>query len=87
MVQEIYIIDDKPELKEILKTIFKNEKGYRFTSVTTKDLDVALKNIPSLIIINEDNYRDYAIKKVSKGGSGNDKWSHNYRNVPKNKTR
>jgi len=66
MVQEIYIIDDKPELKEILKTIFKNEKGYRFTSVTTKNLDVALKNIPSLIIINEDNVEDDIVEMCQK---------------------
>lgn len=55
MVQEIYIIDDEPNLRETLKRLFKEDKSYRFKSVPTEELDVALKNIPSLIIINEDN--------------------------------
>ena len=55
MVQEIYIIDDKPNLRETLKRLFEEDKSYRFKSVPTEELDVALKNIPSLIIINEDN--------------------------------
>ena len=55
MIQEIYIIDDKPNLRETLKKLFKEDKSYRFKSVPTEELDIALKNIPSLIIINEDN--------------------------------
>lgn len=62
MVQEIYIIDDEPDLKDILKKMFKNDKAYRFTSVATKNLDIALKNIPSLIIINEDNIKEDIIE-------------------------
>lgn len=62
MVQEIYLIDDKLDLKETLKKMFKNDKEYRFTSVNTKNLDVALKNIPSLIIINEDNIDEDIVK-------------------------
>ena len=66
MVQEIYIIDDKPDLKEVLKKMFKGDKGYRFTSVNTKDLDVALKNIPSLIIIDEDNIDEDIVEMCKK---------------------
>ena len=55
MVQEIDIIDDEPNLRETLKRLFKEDKSYRFKSVPTEELDIALKNIPSLIIINEDN--------------------------------
>lgn len=58
MVQEIYLIDDDKTLKETLKRMFKNDKEYRFTSVATDKLDVALKNIPSLIIINEDTIQE-----------------------------
>lgn len=54
MLQEIYIIDDNNNLKNELTTIFKNEREYRFTNVKTNNLEEALKNIPSLIIINED---------------------------------
>ena len=56
MVQEIYIIDNKEELIENLKNIFKNkEEEFIFKSVKTEDLMVALRNIPAMIIINEDN--------------------------------
>ncbi len=55
MVQEIYIIDNESNLEEKLKRLFKEDKSYCFKSVPTEKLDVALKNIPSLIIINEDN--------------------------------
>lgn len=55
MVQEIYIIDDNTKLIQNLEQLFKAEKEYKFKSVKTNDIDIALKNIPSLIIINEDS--------------------------------
>lgn len=55
MVQEIYIIDDKTDLLTTLKEAFKNDKEYAFKGVKTNDIEIALKNIPSLIIINEDS--------------------------------
>ncbi|MCI8353078.1 MAG: diguanylate cyclase [Clostridia bacterium] len=55
MVQEIYIIDDDTKKLKMLKEVFKNEKEYNFKRVETKDIEIALKNIPSLIIINEDS--------------------------------
>ena len=66
MVQEIYIIDDDPTLKETLKKLFKADKEYRFTSVDTSKLDVALKNIPSLIIINEDTIKEDLVDMCNK---------------------
>lgn len=53
MFQEIYIIDDENELAMILRETFKSEKIYRFKSIKPSNIDVALKNIPDLIIINE----------------------------------
>ena len=55
MLQEIYLIDEAKTLKETLKKMFKSDKEYRFSSVSEDKLEIALKNIPSLIIINEDN--------------------------------
>ena len=55
MLQEIYIIDKDESLKESLKGIFKCDKDYRFISVPENELGTVLKNIPSLIIINEDS--------------------------------
>lgn len=55
MIHEIYIIDDENNLINDLHVLFKNEKDYKLSSVKTKDLDVALKKIPAMMIINEDN--------------------------------
>ena len=55
MVQDIYIIDDDIETTERLKELFSNEKEYEFQHVKTEEIDIALRNIPSIIIINEDN--------------------------------
>lgn len=54
MAQSIYVIDNDDTLKDTLNKMFKEEKIYKFKKVDTKRIDDALKNIPSLIIINED---------------------------------
>ena len=54
MIQEIYIIDDDEASIVIFRELFKNDLEYKFISVTTEQIDIALKNIPSLIVINED---------------------------------
>ena len=54
MVQEIYIIDDDDTSIVIFRELFKNDPEFKFTSVKTGQIDIALKNIPSLIVINED---------------------------------
>lgn len=54
MVQEIYIIDDDDSSIWIFRELFKNDPEYKFISVKTDQIDIALKNIPSLIVINED---------------------------------
>ena len=54
MIQDIYIIDDDESSLPIFKELFKNDKEFKFIGVKTEELDIALKNIPFLIIINED---------------------------------
>ena len=54
MVQEIYIIDDDESSIIVFRELFKNDPEYKFISVTSDKINVALKNIPSIIIINED---------------------------------
>ena len=54
MLQEIYIIDDNVELYNTLQELFKEEKEYILKTVKTSEIDIALKEIPSLIIIHED---------------------------------
>ena len=54
MTQEIYIIDDDESSLPIFKELFKKENEFKFIGVKTEQIDIALKNIPFLIIINED---------------------------------
>lgn len=54
MVQEIYIIDDDESSIIVFRELFKDDADFKFISVTSDQIDVALKNIPSMIIINED---------------------------------
>lgn len=54
MIQEIYIIDDDESSILVFRELFKDELEYKFISVTSDKIDIALKNIPSIIIINED---------------------------------
>ena len=55
MSQDIYIIEDRPELIEECREIFQHEKKeFKFRPITTQEVEVALRNIPALIIIDED---------------------------------
>ena len=54
MINEVYIIDDDESSIVIFKELFRDEPDYKFISVKTEQIDIALKNIPSLIVINED---------------------------------
>ncbi len=55
MIQDIYVIDDKKELSATLKNLFKDMTEYRFINVKAEELDIALRSIPALIILDEDN--------------------------------
>ena len=54
MLNEVYIIDDDESSIIVFRELFRDDKEYKFISVKTEQIDVALKNIPSLIVINED---------------------------------
>ena len=55
MVQDIVIIDNDENLTMELKELFKKDKGYKFKNIKSMSIDIALKNIPALFIINEDS--------------------------------
>lgn len=57
MIKEIYVIDKDIELTEMLKKMYNGEKEYNFTNVKEENMKKALKNIPSLIILNEDTMK------------------------------
>ena len=54
MLKEIYIIDDDESSILVFNKLFENDKEYKFISVKSDQIDIALKNITSIIIINED---------------------------------
>lgn len=55
MVQDIYIIDNENELIDKLKGNFSRELDeFKFKTVKTEEIELALRNIPSLIIVDED---------------------------------
>lgn len=58
MYQEIYIVDDKNELNTTLQNIFQDEKDYLFKSILSSEVEDEMKNIPDLIILNEDGMKD-----------------------------
>ena len=53
-MQDIYIIDDDYSSILVFRELFKTDPDYKFVNVKSEEIDIALKNIPSLIIINED---------------------------------
>lgn len=61
MIQEIFIIDKETNLFDDINNLFKSEKKYRIKRVEEQNLHVALQNIPSLIIINEDTIKSNVI--------------------------
>ena len=55
MIQYIYIIDEEDYLYNKLKEMYKQDENFCFKKVKEDELEIALKNIPELIIVNEDS--------------------------------
>ena len=66
MSQEIYLIDEENELKSKLIDLFKKEKEYKFKKAKEAEIESVLKNIPALIIINEDGIKEDIIELCNK---------------------
>ena len=62
----VYIIDDDENLKNKLKEEFKKDDNYKFKQIRTEEIDVALKDIPALIIVNEDTISEKATEVCHK---------------------
>ena len=73
MYQDIYIIDDDDKIYNRLKeNIFKEEKDYIFKNIETLKVEDEMKNIPDLILINEDGISTDVIDICRKIRSYND---------------
>ena len=55
MTQDIYVIDDDDTSIPIFKELFKQDMEFKFIGIKTDQINVALKDIPFLIVINEDS--------------------------------
>ncbi|MBR2787012.1 MAG: diguanylate cyclase [Clostridia bacterium] len=55
MVQDIYVVDNERYLYDRLTELYKGEDNYCLKYVVENEIQIALKNIPSLIVINEDS--------------------------------
>ena len=66
MFQEIYIIDCENDLVMMLREKFESDRTYRFKNINPANLDIALRNIPDLIIINEQSINEDVIDMCKK---------------------
>lgn len=66
MFQEIYIIDCENELVMTLRERFEREKMFRFKNINPSNLDIALRSIPDLIIVNEQSINTDVIELCKK---------------------
>ena len=57
MYQEIYTISDNEELNGKLKEVFSEENEYLFKNIISNTIEEEIKNIPDIIIIDEDNLK------------------------------
>ncbi|MCL2355454.1 MAG: diguanylate cyclase, partial [Oscillospiraceae bacterium] len=62
MRHDVYIIEETEELAQNIKNIFKSKSMFKFKSVKVEDVEEELRNIPDLIIINEDTIKPDAVK-------------------------
>lgn len=65
-MQVIYILDNEDNLKEELQNRFASNTKVEFKKIKVNNLEDALRNIPSLIIINEDNLKEEATEICKK---------------------
>lgn len=72
MYQEIYLIEDNEELSTKLEKLFQ-EENYIFKNIASDEVENEMKNIPNLIIINEDGITRNLIEicKVIRSDSDN----------------
>lgn len=66
MFQEIYIVDCENDLVMMLREKFEKEKTFRFKNINPSNLDIALRNIPDLIIVNEKSINTNLIELCQK---------------------
>ena len=72
MIQEIFIVENEESELKVLEELFKEDKNFKFKNVKNSELEIALKSIPSVIIINEDSIDEDILKICDKIRSDDD---------------
>lgn len=62
MFQEIHVIDEDNKLTRELRELFADQENLRFVNLSIKEMQFVYRNLPQLIIINEDNINADCIK-------------------------
>ena len=63
MYQKVYVLDEGTTLTKELKNLFKGDVDYMIKAVKPEEIDVVFKDIPELILINEDGI-DTSVEKL-----------------------
>ena len=75
MFQEICVIDKNNDLTEELKILFKDEENLEFKNIAPYELEYIYKNLPQLVVINDDAFTDIdsieLCKKIRKNPDNN----------------
>lgn len=66
MIKEIHIIDSNNDLIMTLRELFEEERAFRFRNINPDKLELSLKSIPSLIIINEGSINEDVLELCEK---------------------
>ena len=66
MYQEIYVIDEEEKLTQDLEKLFEKHDKIKFRRIATKDLQLIFKNMPQLVIINDDTVYETSINICNK---------------------
>ena len=66
MITEIHIIDCNNDLIMTLRELFEEERAFRFRNINPDKLELSLKSIPSLIIINEESINEDVLELCEK---------------------
>ncbi|HJJ03341.1 MAG TPA: diguanylate cyclase [Clostridiaceae bacterium] len=66
MIKEIHIIDCNNDLIMTLRELFEEERTFRFRNINPDKLELSLKSIPSLIIINEESINEDVLELCEK---------------------
>lgn len=62
MFQEVYVIDEQEKLTEDLKKLFKDQENLKIKRISVTEIQVMLRNLPQLIIVNDDTINVQAIE-------------------------